>query len=832
MKHFLTLCAAWMLPVAIASAATLTVVNTSDQGPGSLRRAIAVANSTADVDTIGFAIPETDPGYDSKAAVWTIVASSSLRVKQPVVIDGYTQPGARPNANPTGEGLNTILKIVLRFNVPESSDPNFDDSSGLITDYFVHDCTFRGLVFNGVANALLLLNEGRHKVEGNFFGTDAAGHEANNARAAQTSARIALFLGRGGSTVGGLLPEQRNLFAGRTLVAISAVCCDTIQGNLFGTTVNGRAAQPLQTGIEALGGIQVGGTMSGAANVLVANGGSYALSCHYAIPAFQQTGDNVIEGNFIGTDVTGQVALGGNTAGVFLDSDDNRLRGNVISGNKHGGVSIGGQKNVIIGNRIGTDATGAKPIPNGYGISLLGDVFREALGNRIGGVHPGEGNVIAFNRRTGVVLPGPGEISVGLGQASLLGNSIFANGGLGIDLNADGVTRNDNRDSDAGPNQLQNHPILTGVEPSNSPNMPGVQNLRISGRLQSGANRTYRIELFADTNPDPSEHGEGRLFLGATKARTGGDGSATFEAVCPYPPDTTTVSATATNAGNTSEFSRAITIVSARTQLLNLSARARIAGTSDKVLVVGLITRGNDPKRILLRGIGPSLRDEIPDAIADPILEVYDPNGVVVATNDDWKDKQAAEIRSSGLAPKDEAEAAIVTSLAPDQSYTAVVRGKNGRKGTVLLETYDLDPTADARLANLSARGWVAGGDDVLIGGIITGPGSGGTDVILRAIGPSLQQSGVEQALADPVLELRNADGELLARNDNWRDNPDQALQVTAAGIPPRDDLESAIAVKLPPGASTAILRSFDANAGVALVEVYDLGSGTRSAGL
>jgi hypothetical protein len=156
-------------------------------------------------------------------------------------------------------------------------------------------------------------------------------------------------------------------------------------------------------------------------------------------------------------------------------------------------------------------------------------------------------------------------------------------------------------------------------------------------------------------------------------------------------------------------------------------------------------------------------------------------------------------------------------------AYTAIVRGKGGATGVGLVEMYDLDQGADSQIANISTRGVVETGDNVLIGGFILGGGDVGSNVVLRAIGPSLAQSGITNPLADPTLELHDADGTLVASNDNWQDDPDQAAQLVASTIPPQDPAESAIAAHLPAGAYTAIVRGKNNTTGVGLVEAYNI---------
>jgi hypothetical protein len=203
--------------------------------------------------------------------------------------------------------------------------------------------------------------------------------------------------------------------------------------------------------------------------------------------------------------------------------------------------------------------------------------------------------------------------------------------------------------------------------------------------------------------------------------------------------------------------------------------------------------------------------------LIDPVLQLYDFSGVTIATNDNWRDVQEAEIIATGIPPADDSESAIMMTLRPG-SYTAMVAGKNGGTGVALVEVYDLSQTlVTSRLANVSTRGFVQTGDDVPIGGLIV-LGSEPTKAIVRAIGPSLP---VTNSLVDPTLELYDGDGTTTASNDNWRDT--QETDIIATSLPPTNDAESAIVTTLPPGNYTAIVRGKNNTTGVALVEAYQL---------
>lgn len=217
---------------------------------------------------------------------------------------------------------------------------------------------------------------------------------------------------------------------------------------------------------------------------------------------------------------------------------------------------------------------------------------------------------------------------------------------------------------------------------------------------------------------------------------------------------------------------------------------------------------------MVIRAIGPSL--PLAGTLADPSLELHGDTGTI-ASNDNWQDapdKQA--IIDSGFAPKDDNESTILMTLEPG-AYTAIVRGVNDTTGVALIEVYDLDRTVDSKLANISTRGLVQTGDNVMIGGLIV-LGDSATKTIVRAIGPSLPLSGT---LQDPTLELHDGDGATIASNDNWKS--DQEGEINATGLSPTNDAESAIVITVDPGAYTAIVRGANGATGVALVEAYQL---------
>jgi len=285
------------------------------------------------------------------------------------------------------------------------------------------------------------------------------------------------------------------------------------------------------------------------------------------------------------------------------------------------------------------------------------------------------------------------------------------------------------------------------------------------------------------------------------------------------------------NGSSDSEVSPgSISVVPAKRQLVNISTRA-IVGTGDNVAIAGFIIHIDPPaltgsKRVLLRGLGPSLRVNgvpVPGRLADPFLELHDINGTLIESNDNWMTSpERAAIIASGLAPTDPHESAILRTLIAGTNYTAVLRGVNNTTGIGLVEVYDLEPTNDTHLANISGRAFVSTGDDVLIAGVII-QGNTAEQVLFRALGPSLASRGVKNALPDPTLSLYDVNGTLIAFNDDWMNSPDRNA-IMATGLAPTDPRESAILETPAAGNYTAIVRGKNIITGNALVEAYRLG--------
>lgn len=525
----------------LATPLVFTVTNTNDSGTGSLRQAILDANSMGG-GTIQFNI--------SGGGVHTISPLSALpTITQTVTIDGYTQSGSSANTNPPTMGLNTVLQIELSG---VNSGTNF---SGLTIN--APNCIVRGLVINRFVHDGIDVCTNGNVVEGNFIGTNPAGTAALPNGSGGNGAIIFGFCGTPSTcTVGGTTPDARNLISGNigTGIGLGNGSGNTVQGNLIGTDVTGTLALGNSGVGVGSGGSNdlIGGTTVAARNIISANGRGVDLG---------SGSNNTVQGNFIGTDVTGTLALSNPNIGVNMQGTNNLIGGltttpgtppgNLISGNNGGsGVilfSSSAQGNLIEGNIIGADITGTQPLGN-----FPGGIQINGPGNTVGGTDANAANIIAFNGGSPpVCIASSAGIWVHNAPAinnALLGNSIFSNAGLGIDLEYDGdqncVEPIVHCDPGPGPNGLQNYPVITSATVSGG-------NVMISGTLDSVASTSFRLEFFSSPACYSSGFGQGKHFLGATIVITDANCSATFGPVSfPLPTGDTVVTATATRLGS------------------------------------------------------------------------------------------------------------------------------------------------------------------------------------------------------------------------------------------------------------------------------------------
>jgi hypothetical protein len=620
-----------------ATRQSFVVTNANNHGAGSLRDAIVNANANVGKDTIVFNIP--GPG------VKTITLLNALPdITDAVVIDATTQPGyaGAPLVEIDGLAITTSVNgLVIKAGgstVRGLAIGNFRNNAaisltgcdnnviqanylGVAADGTTARQNFRALalfnsnnnviggtsaaarnVISGNSTGIDIFNSASNIIQGNFIGTNAAG----TAPLSQPGGVSIQGLTATNNLIGGTAAGAGNLISGNQFGIQTNGPGTTIQGNLIGTDITGTKKVPnSQLAISAQGAdMQIGGLTAGARNVVSGNGngvylrgagkiqGNYIGTDITGTLALGNSGNGVIagdgaliggtvpearniisangggggnislgasasgsaatvQGNYIGTDVTGTRSLGALTNGIMVQSDNNIIGGlvagarNVISGNSAGiviqGFAGGTVGTVIQGNFIGTNAAGTGPVPN----LTQGILITSAVNNTIGGTQAGAANKIAYNGGPGITM------SNGSGVA-IRGNSIFSNNGLGIDLGSTGVTANDNIDSDVGPNTLQNFPVVTTV-------MSTSNSTTIQGSLNSLPNTTYQVDFYSNSAVDPSGNGEGAQFFGTTSVNTNGNGDATINATFPVALAAgRVITATATDPnGNTSEFSAA-----------------------------------------------------------------------------------------------------------------------------------------------------------------------------------------------------------------------------------------------------------------------------------
>ncbi len=543
---------ACLLLAAPLGASTVTVDDSGDSTnpcattgvqPCTLRDAMTYANAHSGT-TIAFDISGSGVQTLQPATPYpTIVAM--------VTIDGYTQPGSSANTNGPGLGDNSTHRIEI-------------DAGGQSSGYGIvflpgsSGSVLRGLVINrAIAGAVGIFASNTIMIEGCFLGIDPTGSSVPGPE----PFGVLIDDGATGVVIGGTAPAARNVISGAQIGGIGFGNDDgaggadhVVEGNFIGTNAAGTGALPNDFGISMAFGVTnstIGGTAPAARNVISGNTGRGVLiSNSLGDPGI--TGD-VVEGNFIGTDVTGTLPLGNGLYGVEVNAHDNRVggsasgAGNVIGFNAFGGINMeGGADGLVIqGNFIGTDPTGTMPLGNqGPAVTVSGSSHLI-----IGGVNPGEGNVMAFN---GVSNAGGVLMYSGTGN-TIRGNSIHDNTQTGIDLGADGVTPNDLGDTDAGANDLQNFPIVSGV-------FHGASNTAVSGLLNSTPNTTFDLDFYA--NPAcsrfPRDFVQGEAYIGSGQVTTNGTGTGTFDVATLAATEAgSRISVTATDPnGNTSEFSQ------------------------------------------------------------------------------------------------------------------------------------------------------------------------------------------------------------------------------------------------------------------------------------
>jgi len=509
-----------------ALSTTFTVTNSGDAGDGTLRKAILDANGSAGPDTVQFSIPGVGPHSLSPL-------SALPSITDPLLIDGYTQPGAV--ANSMAIGTDAILKVEL---TGASAGSGVD---GLYVG--VGGSAIRGLAINGFGGDGVEIGTGdSSRVEGCYIGTNVAGTSA-----LANSAIGVRVTGGAGNLIGGALSAARNVISGGNFqgILVEAAAAGTIiQGNYIGTTADGLSALGnFASGVRINGpGAIVGGVTPAFRNVISGNG---AGGLAYGLEFHPGSAGSVAEGNSVGTDATGASMLGNNGGGILIYTSGVTVggtttgAGNVISSNTSVGIILAGSGNFVWGNFIGTDETETVDLGNGGSGIEIGIVDD----NQVGALSTGAGNAILHNGGNGISVIG---LCSGI---SILSNRINSNAGLGIDLDADGTTSNDPGDGDTGANGRQNFPVLDSAVSRSV--------TRVFGSLNSSPNTAYVLQFFSNPFCDASGNGEGANLVGTDTVMTDGSGNVTFSAYFSIGiPAGSVISATATDpTGNTSEFS-------------------------------------------------------------------------------------------------------------------------------------------------------------------------------------------------------------------------------------------------------------------------------------
>ncbi len=508
---------------------TFTVTNTNNSGAGSLNQAILDANALGGMDTIAFNI--------IGAGTHTINLTSALpTITGTVILDGWSEPGFAGTPIIELDGGNAVV-------------------DGLKLSAGSAGSTIRGLVINRFTDDGIQVDatSGGNTIAGNYIGTNAAGTvDLGNAG-------TGIEVLSGGNIIGGSTAADRNVISGNNLYGIfidgAAATGNVVRGNYIGTNAAGDAdLGNTSTGVRLSNGATnntIGGTTAAARNVISGND----FNAIHLVDA--GTTGNLVQGNYLGLNAAGTGVIGNALAGVKiqLGAADNIVggtaagAGNVIGGNLNGVFlsDAGTSSNIVQGNFIGTDAAGSLNLGN-LNRGVL--VSNGATSNHIGGTAAGAGNRIAFNSWQGVLIDNAGTTG-----NPILGNAIYSNTQVGIDLANDQVTANDSGDGDSGPNNLQNFPVLMSAASSGG-------NTTITGSLNSTASSTFRIEFFSSPTVDATGYGQGQTYLGFVNATTDGSGNAAINTTL-----TSSVaageflSATATDSGNnTSEFSATVSV--------------------------------------------------------------------------------------------------------------------------------------------------------------------------------------------------------------------------------------------------------------------------------
>ncbi len=767
-----------------------------------LRAAIQAANLHAGSDGIEFSIPTSDPNYDSLTDRHTIRLTSAL----PALVEGVQIFG------PGAAKLTVRREAAVAFRIFQVTTGGSVTLSGMtMTNGAASDGG--GAVQNTNAGTLSIID----CLVSASFGGSGGGGGVHNKSTGTVNLTNSTLVANGGDFVGGLLNQS----SGTVNIVNSAIVANT--SNRFGgggilnngagiVNITDSSITNNFSGLRGGGGINNSGT--GEVNLTrctVTNnsdgekgGGIYNSGGTVNIDASTVHGNQAISGGGI-FNLAGSLFVKNSTVSQNASTQDSGSGGglrnegtSVISNStfafnttKGGGAGISNTGTLFMANCTITGNSSAVTrqffADDGAGITNVGSGFVQM-----------KSSIVALN--VGVAETPDVSGSLGSGGYNLIGK-VGSGGGF------NGATD-------------QKGTLAAPLDPKLDPN--GLQD-------NGGPTRTVALLFESPAVDQGSSGGLGiptdqrgagfvRTFDFAAKANTaGGDGTdiGAFE-LGEIPTPTPTPTPTPPPPTPTPTPIPTATPVPAR--LANISTRLRVE-TGDNVLIGGFIITGTQPKKIIVRAIGPSL--PFFNTLANPTLELHGPNGLI-DSNDNWIDspnKQA--IMDSTIPPSSDLESAIVATLPANSSgYTAIVRGVSDGTGIGVVEAYDLDSSVDSKLANIATRGFVQTGDDVLIAGTII-LGQTAQKIIVRAIGPSLPVAG---KLEDPTLELRDGNGAVIRANDNWRTGG-QETEIIQSTVPPTNDAESAIVETLQGnGASyTAIVRGVNDTTGIAVVEVYAL---------
>ncbi len=609
MKHFFLVTLVLGLAASPLGAATFTVTNTNDSGAGSLRQAILDANANPGLDTIAFDI--------SGSGVQTITPSTTLdAITDPVFLDGYSQPEASANTLAVGDDAVILIRIDAGPHNPAIAlDPGSAGS------------TIRGLSMGGTTGPLLFIVSADNFITGNFIGVDPDGSTVSG-----VSLGIEVDF-TDGNVIGGTDPAARNVMASSGGDLIQADGNGTvIQGNYLSLNAAGTAgigAAQRAIDVEVGDNVMIGGSAPGAANVV----GTWSVRAVQLGEAGAFNASNVtVQGNLIGTDVTGTVELSnGGVDGMSLGVAPNaKILGNVVANRSGTGIdvigsSLGVTGITIQGNKIGTDITGTLPLPNGTCGIHVQDSWGPATGT-IGGTGADEGNVIAYSGANGISITGTA------GPWTIVGNSMFRNGRLGITLGLScGNTSaspdpNDSGDADTGPNLRQNFPIIRTVNHL-APETGGTE---IIGKFDSAPSTTFTLDFYADPacSNFPREFLQGRTYLGSSPVSTDGAGHVDFDVTLPVVTEAgARITATATDPdGNTSELAQRI--------IFSVTPSSGPSAGGDGITVSG--TDFSDPATMTIGGVASpaTFVDDHTLSTTSPALDPGTFNDLVVTTPD------------------------------------------------------------------------------------------------------------------------------------------------------------------------------------------------------